>query len=280
MTSGFSRGRFIASSISAFLSFLKESLFSEECASRKGFMQSLDPRIKVFSCLLFILSCLAAVSIAALGALYLLCLLIALASRIDLWFFLKRTWVFIPLFSLFIALPALFSNFTPGDKLFVFGVAGAEFIITSQGVHTAALFVLRVTAMVSFSVLLSITTRHSYLLKALRVFGLPQAFVMVLGISYRYAYLFIEIVENTYLAVRSRVGAVCHYRDGQRIAGWNAASLWIRSCALNEQVYKAMLSRGYCGEVRLMDDFKSGPGDWAWVCFSGAVLLCVILFFR
>ena len=271
------RNNFIERSIVGTLSFLKDSIFAEAYAARKGFLQSLDPRVKTVTVLLFILQILFTGSIVVLGCLYAVSLLLAYASKINLGGFLKRTWVFIPLFSLCIAVPALFSIVTPGQPLAAFKLMGARFIITRQGLFGAGIFVLRVITSVSFAVLLSITTRHFELLKVLRIFKIPQIFVMTLGMCYRYIYLFVEIIENTYLAVKSRVGTSVHYKKGQHIVAWNIACLWQRSYRFNEEVYKAMLSRGYRGEPVVPHDFKAGARDYAWL--SGVTLMLAAIFY-
>ena len=266
---------FIERSITGALSFLKESIFADEYASKHGFLQSLDPRIKVITFLMFILAVLFTKSIVVSLCLYVVCLILAYFSNVNMGFFLKRTWIFMPLFSLFIAIPALFSIFTPGDMIAGFKIFGLNFIITNQGLFGALLFVTRVITSVSFAVLLSITTKHFELLKVLRVFKIPQVFVMILGMCYRYIYLFMEVVENTYLAIKSRVGRKVHYKKGQHMVAWNIASLWYRSYQLNETVYSAMLSRGYNGEPVIVNAFKTRPRDWAWLFF---VILTSITF--
>jgi len=259
------------------LSFLKESIFADDYAVQKGLLQSLDPRIKTVSFLLFLVSVLLAKNISVLLALYGLCLLLTYSSNIRLGFFLKRTLLFIPLFSLVIAVPALFSFFTPGDPLVSVKIAGLNIIITRQGLSGAILFVARVTTAVSFVVLLSITTKHFALLRVLRIFRIPQLFVMTLGMCYRYLYLFVEIVENTYRAMKSRIGTAVHYKKGQNIVAWNIALLWQRSYSLNEQVYNAMISRGYTGEVRLLNDGTVKLRDWIWLV--GVVILFTVMCF-
>ena len=266
---------FIERSIMGALCFLKESVFSDEYASRNGFLQSIDPRIKLITFVFFLLTVLFTHSIIVSLCLYALCLALTYFSKIDLGFFLKRTWIFIPLFSLFIATPALFSVFTPGDAIAAFKILGLKLIITRQGLSGAILFVARVIASVSFAVLLSITTKHFELLKVLRIFKVPQIFVTILGMCYRYIYLFMEVVENTYLAIKSRVGRKVHYKKGQHIVAWNIASLWYRSYQLNEAVYSAMLSRGYNGEPVVLNGFRARPRDWAWLFF---VILTSITF--
>ncbi|MEI6831781.1 MAG: cobalt ECF transporter T component CbiQ [Candidatus Omnitrophota bacterium] len=270
------KNNFIQRTLIGALSFLKDSLFAEEHALKNGFLQSLDPRVKTLTFALFIILVLLSKSINVVLGLYFLCILLASVSKINLGFFLKRTWLFIPLFSLFIALPALFSVFTPGESLFSLQFCSITFVITRPGVFAAILFVLRVATSVSFIVLLSITTKHFELLKVLRIFGIPQIFTMVLGICYRYIYLFIGIIENTYLAIKSRVGNITHYKRGQHIVAWNITSLWLRSYQLNEDVYKAMLSRGYSGEPIVLDSFKTRFKDWLWLVLVIVIIVFVI----
>jgi cobalt/nickel transport system permease protein len=254
---------------------LKESIFAEEYASKPGFLQSLDPRIKVITIFLLIIATVLTKSIAVSCVLYALCLILAYFSQVKISFFLKRTWIFIPLFTLFIAIPALFNIFSPGEALFSLNLIGYKLSITRQGILGATLFVIRVTTSVSFAVLLSLTTRHFDLLKVLRIFGIPQIFVMTLGMCYRYIYLFLEVAENTYLAIKSRVGTRIHYKRGQHMVAWNMASLWLRSYHLNEAVYQAMLSRGYTGEPAVLENFKTRWVDW--VCLFMTSLFFVAL---
>lgn len=268
------RGAFIERSISGAVSFVKEAVFSDEYAMRRGLLQSLDPRVKFVTFAMFLVSVLFAKSTASVTYVYIIALMMARLSNIGLGPFLKRTWVFMPVFAVIIALPALFSVFTPGDALAEFDILGIRLTITSQGLSGAVLFVMRVITSVSLATLLSVTTKHSELLKVLRLFGIPQMFVMIFGMCYRYIYLFAGIVENTFLAVKSRVGYEVHSKKGRHVVAWNMASLWYRSYRLNEEVYSAMLSRGYGGEPVIMNDFKAGMADLAWFC--GVLAACSV----
>jgi cobalt/nickel transport system permease protein len=260
---------FIDRSITGVLSFLKESIFADEYATRQGFLQSLDPRIKVIIFLLFLLATLLTKSIISCLCLYLTCLILAYKSCVNMGFFLKRTWIFIPIFSFFIAIPAIFSIFTPGEVLFLY--------ITRQGLFGAILFVARVITSVSFAVLLTLTTKHFILLKVLRIFKVSPVFVMTLGMCYRYIYLFLEMIQNTYLAIKSRVGIQFNYKKGQQVVAWNISSLWQRSYHFQEEVYKAMLSRGYTGEPVLLDDFKTKPRDWFCLFLTAISFIALLL---
>ena len=248
------KNNFIERSILETLSFFRESVFADEYAARDGFLQSRNARLKTISFLFLLVAVLFARDLYLISAVYLLVLALTVLSRINLWFFLKRTWIFIPLFSLFIVLPALFNFISPGDPVFILPLGQFKLVVTRPGLMAASFFVARVVTSVSITVLLALTTRNNELLKVLRVLRVPQMFVMILGMCYRYIYLFAEVVENTYLAIKSRVGGRVHHRTGRKIVAWSIAGLWQRSYALNTQVYNAMLSRGYRGEPKVLDE--------------------------
>lgn len=271
-------GDFIERSILSALAFLKDATLSEEYANRKGFLQSLDPRLKTISFLALLITTVSLKSPALIGPIYGLCLTLVFFSAIPIGFFLKRTLLFIPFFSLCIVLPNLFSIVTPGEPVWSFHVFGINAIITRQGLEGSILFVVRIATSVSLVVLLSLTTRHTALLKVLRVLGVPQIFVLTVSMCYRYLYLFATMVENIFTAIKSRVGVISHHREGQRLVAWNIANTWNRTTQMSEEVYMAMLSRGYTGEPRLLNEFHSTLKDWA--CLFCSLIICASLLYK
>jgi len=214
------------------------------------------------------LSVLVARSALELCALYCGILALASLSAIGILFFLKRTLVFIPLFSLCIVLPSIFSVVTPGDAVASLSLFGHSLAITKQGLGSASILLMRILDSVSLCVLLAVTTRHHALLKVLRVFGLPQLFVMTMGMTYRYIYLLLDIAQSSLLSVRSRVGYVTSSRAGRKIVGANMGGLWLKSYRLQTQVYDAMLSRGYSGESKVLGGFRARARDFVVLLFS------------
>lgn len=265
---------FIERSLSGALCFFRDSVLSDEYASRAGFLQSLDPRVKTVTFAGFIGAVMFMKDVRLVFLAYLFSLALAAVSRIGFLFFLKRTWIFIPLFSLFIAVPSLFSGFTPGETVAVLPVFGKTLTVTRPGLDGAVLFVARVLASVSLAILLTLTTRASGLFAALRWLGVPQVFVMTLNMCYRYIFLFAGIILDMHRAMKSRTGGKMHYRRGQKIVSWNIANLWVKSVQMNQQVYDAMLSRGYDGEAKVMRGLRTTAVDWWWAGFSAA-LVCV-----
>jgi cobalt ECF transporter T component CbiQ len=250
------------------VALLKQTVANDEMATRKGFLQGIDPRFKLASAAVMLVCILITRNIPGLFAFYGITLALAVVSGVTAGYFLKRTLFFIPLFSLFVVVPVLFSAVTPGTSVFSFRFFGCTLGITGQGIETAVRFFLRVLASVSLAILLVLTTRHHVLLKVLRVFRVPQLFIMILGMTYRYIYLLLDIVQNSFLALKSRVGFISSSGTGRKIIGANMGNLWLNSWSLQTRVYDAMLSRGYTGEPKVMEDFHSRASDFILLAFT------------
>ena len=215
--------KFIERSIASTADFFKEILFSEEIARSKGLMQSLGAKTRIAVLAVLLVSVILAQDLKLLAALYLFSLLLAAFSHIDIIYFIKRVWFFIPLFTLLIAIPAIFT----------------------QSPLTAAVFVLRVVDCVSFVVLITITTRHNELLRSLLSLGIPPIFVSVLDMMYRYVFLFIKIFEEMHLGLKSRLVRRFDAQNARRWISSRMAFLFKRSLKMSEDVYMAMVARGY-----------------------------------
>lgn len=250
------------------ISILKQTVSYDETSARKGFLQRRDPRFKLLAFAVLLAAALCSRSAPTIGAMYVLALALAALSSVGIVFFLKRTLLFVPVFSLFIALPAIFGFVTPGDPVASFSLFRFSASVTKQGLGSAGIFFLRVLSCVSLTILLALTTRRHVLLKTLRVFRVPQLFVMITGMTYRYIYLLLDIAQNMFVAVKSRVGSVRSAKTGRNIVGSNMGHLWLQSYRLQTQVYSAMVSRGYAGEPKVLDEFRAGAGDFAFLFFS------------
>src|SRR5512146_2750369 len=96
---------------------MEQTLFAEAIARQEGLLQALDPRAKLIGALAILLAISFSHNLMVIAVLYLLTLPLALASNVPMGFYLKRVWVFMPFFTGIVALPALFSPFTPGPAL-------------------------------------------------------------------------------------------------------------------------------------------------------------------
>jgi cobalt/nickel transport system permease protein len=264
---------FLTRNIASLTSALESVLINEELSRRRGLAQSLDPRVKLFTLVFLVVIIGLARSIWVLAAIFMLVLALDLSGRIPLGFFLKRVVLFLPLTAI-IALPALF--ITPGEPLWTLG---SRVIITAQGARTAAFLLFRVMDSVSLGVLLILTTPWNRILLALRWFRLPPVLVDILGMTYRYIFLLLHTTNAAFLARRSRLLGSFSSGENRRWLARTLATTLSRTQHLGEEVYLAMLSRGYQGEIFPLDRLRLANKDYIWsacIILIGAALLWTI----
>ncbi|MEN6474459.1 MAG: cobalt ECF transporter T component CbiQ [Syntrophaceae bacterium] len=260
---------------------LRDTLISEAVAKRRGLLQALDPRIKLISILALIVCVSILRSPVTIWGVYGCTLLLAGASCVPLLFFIKRVWLFIPLFSAVIVIPALFNLVTPGEPLCtVFHLARsydygpyhipATITVTRQGVLCAVTFIGRVSASVSLAVLLTLTTLWSTLLQALGVLRVPQIFILILGMAYRYIILLVNTVRDIHIARKSRTVRYGSTTFEQRWVASRMGYVFKKTYTMSQDVHNAMLSRGFSGQAKTLMVFKTHDYDYAW-CFLVAV---------
>lgn len=247
---------------------LEQSLFTEDIARRRGLLQSLDPRVKVVSTILLLIAVSLSRSLTVIVGLYVVTLGLAWLSVVPMGFFVKRVWLFMPFFTGIIAVPAFF--LTPGPTLVQLPWG---WVITRTGAMTALFLLLRVGSSVSLTVLLVLTTPWNSVLKALGVLRVPDVFIVILGMTYRYIYLLLHTVNDMFLSRKSRVLRRMSTAEERRLLAASAGTLLIHSLDLSSEVYLAMQSRGLRGFPRTMDTWKMRLADWAW----GAAMLAVTI---
>jgi cobalt ECF transporter T component CbiQ len=247
---------------------LERSIFAEEISSRSGLLQSLDPRMKLIAILALLIGVSLSHSLIIIAVVYLLATLLAVLSSIPVDFFIKRVWLVLPFFTGLVVLPALF--ITPGPPLIRIPLG---LTITRTGLITVLFLLLRVSTSVSLGLLLILTTSWNAVLSALSVMRIPDVFILILGMTYRYIYLLLHIANDMFLSRQSRVVGRMSGAEERRVVAATTASLLSKSLNMSSQVYLAMQSRGFRGTVVMMKPFKMQPRDWA----LGGVLLSVAL---
>ncbi len=275
--------------IDGIFDFIQEAFISETYAKRNGLLQSLDPRAKLISILAVIFATSTIGDLNVLIFVYLLTLLFAHLSKINVGFFIKRVWLFIPIFAGIIALPMIFNIFLPGQCIFQVAYLGpgahlgpfslpANICITEQGVNMAIIFTMRVATCVSAVVLLFITTPQQVLFKSVRSVGVPKIYVLTLEMAYRYIFLLMDMVREMYVAKKARTIKSRSMFEEQKWVGGRMGYTLIRSIDMSEKVHMAMMSRGFNGDVKVMQHFKMKNRDYfaAAAGLSLSVLLVLI----
>lgn len=253
---------------------MSHSLLAESHAGSPGLLQGLDPRVKLVG-LLFLIG--AAVSVARLGVclgILIAAVGIALASGISLRTLCLRVWVGVLFFTGLIALPALFT--TPGRPMAV--VPMLNWAVSQQGMESAARLVLRAETAATLGILLVLTTPWNHVLKAMRVFRIPVALVVILGMTQRYVLLLLQTATDYFEARRCRLVGKLGSAQRRHLMAATSGELLGKSLQLSEEVYAAMQARGYRGEPCTLDEFCMKRRDWAGlVCFLALALVALWL---
>jgi cobalt/nickel transport system permease protein len=257
-----SRSRFVESTLIGFTRAFARAMISEEAARQPGLLQSLDPRVRVVGLFALVIAVVLARRLAVVLALFLLAIVIARLSGISLSTLAKRVWWVVLVFTGVIALPAIF--FTPGE--IIGSYAGDTIHVTEQGVRTAALLIARVETAVTFTTLLILCTPWVYVLKALRAFRLPPEIILMLTMTHRYIFLLVETASQMFESRKSRTVGRIKGAEQRTMAIGTAGVLLSKTIELSNDVYGAMQSRGFRGEVRIVAEFRMRAVDYAGLC--------------
>ena len=269
------KGRFVERTISGVAGLLRHAMFSDDVAAQRGLLQRLEPRLKLVALLGLLVVTAFVRHIPVLVGLYAMTLALATASKLSLSFFVKRVWLFVPIFTGIVVLPATLNIVTPGAIVVPLGNwFGHQVGLTEQGLTAAGLIVTRVATSISLVVLLTLTTPWSKLLAALRTLHAPRMFVLVLGMAYRYLFQLLDAVTDMYLARKARtVSRDVSVVSGRAFVASSAGALFGKAQALSDEVHMAMVARGYNGDARTVSKVRVRAFDagFALACIAVAV---------
>jgi cobalt/nickel transport system permease protein len=134
-----------------------------------------------------------------------------------------------------------------------------------------------VAASVSFAVLFTLTTKWAEVFSALRSLFVPRVFVVTLGMTYRYLFVFLRLIQDMYRARKSRT---IRPLSPAAERSWTASRIGVtfkKSVDMSEDIYKAMLSRGFHGEFPSLRRFHAAAADYIWLVtvlgFGGILIL-------
>jgi cobalt/nickel transport system permease protein len=270
----FVAGGIAARSASKLHDAARKTFYQDEFASAPGLLQSLDPRAKIIGLGALVVGASSSGRLNCLCGLFLFGVALAIASRIPVPVLATRAWAGVFLITGVLAGPALFT--ISGDTLFRLPLG---LTITSQGLRTAALLLVRIETAATFSALLVLSTPWMHLLKGLRVLRVPVVVVVLLSLTCRYIVLLLQTAQEMFEARESRRVGGLSGKQQRQIAASAGGVLLTKTMWLSEEVYLAMRSRGYRGEVFLLDSFRMRMRDWAAVTVLPAIA-CLPLWFR
>jgi cobalt ECF transporter T component CbiQ len=263
-----SRSHVVGSTLRTLTRALSRALISEHTARQRGLMQALDPRVRVVGVFALVIAVAVAHKIAAVLLLLAAAVLAALASAVSIRTLAVRVWLPVLAFTGVIAVPALF--LTPGAAI------SPSSPITQQGLHTALLLIARVETAVTLTTVLVLTTPWTQILRALRSLYVTKEVVMMLGMAHRYLFLLAETATQMFESRESRRVGLLRGPPRRRLVAETSGVLMSKSLDLSQDIFLAMQSRGYRGEVYVLSDPSMRASDYiALLVFLGVAVLAI-----
>ena len=280
---------FVDKGLNNIAGMIKAGYIQWETASAKGFLQKYDARTKVFLLLFFIGIISFKQTIHAQIAIGTFIFAFAAVSRVNVADFYKKVLFFGFVFGFLIALPASLNTITRGEiilrllelpKPYDFWCyhIPQQIGITRQGIDSVMMLTFRVVNSVALSLLVIYTTPFHEVVKALKLLRVPDLFLMVLTLTYKYIFIFARTVEDMYLAKKSRLAGRTSGADGRDWVAGRMAFIFRKTQLRCEEVFKAMLGRGFSDDIRFYGYRLFKTRDWVFTVFvlfagTGIILL-------
>jgi cobalt/nickel transport system permease protein len=265
---------YIDKGIESFAGILKEGYDQWESASGKGFFFELDTRIKVVFWLFFILVVSLKKEILPELGVFCTVFVILVLSRANLVTFYRKVFVLGFFFGFLISFPSSLNLITHGNviltvitlpKAYDFWLYHIPRVIgfTSEGVSVVSILTLRVVNSLSLSFLILYTTPFPEIIKALKVLKVPDAFLIIISLTYKYIFIFARIVTDMHLAKKSRLAGALKSAEARNWIAGRIAVIFKKTQLKCDDVFKAMIGRGFSGEIKLYQYQKITGRDWA-----------------
>lgn len=264
---------FLEKGIDRLAEMIKTAYSQWEFSSRDGLFQKIDARIKVLFLIFFVIIVSLKKDIGSEVLIGIFILSLMLISRLDVLRLYKRILFFGLIFGSLVALPSVFNLFREGEVLFTLLRLSRPYEfwiysipqgigITKEGLYGMVMLTLRVINSLSITFLLLYTTPFPEIIKAFKVFRVPDSFLIIITLTYKYLFLFAKTVEDMHLAKKSRLLKELHHREARRWIAGRVAFIFRKTRLRAEEVFKAMLCRGFSDSIKIYETAKLGQRDW------------------
>ncbi|MBF0509881.1 MAG: cobalt ECF transporter T component CbiQ [Deltaproteobacteria bacterium] len=242
-------------------------LFSDIFAARDNVLTRIDPRPKLVLALAAIMVVVVSRRMIIPGVTAVSCLLVMVGLRIPLKLILRRLVAPLSIVLVIVALHVLLVGHTPLGAVTVFKW---RVVAYAEGLDKGLLLGLRVLGAVSVMLLLSSVTPAHRIFHALRFFHIPEEWVEVALLVYRYTFTLVGQTSDVAAAQKVRLG-YSSFRRAMASIGLLAGTVMARSMDQAFRTHEAMVLRGYEGRIF----FSNLPA----LTFGDRLLMCLGLCF-
>ncbi len=244
-----------------------------EFSSQNGLFQKIDARVKLLFLLFFILIVSLKRDALPEACIWFFVFVLTLLSRLNIPRVYKRILFFGFIFGFLIALPAAFNVITKGEiilpivklprnySFWIYHIP-AGIGITREGIHAVAMLTLRVINSLSLSFLVLYTTPFQEIIRALKVLKVPDSFLIIITLCYKYIFIFSKTIEDMHLAKKNRIVRELRHTEAREWIAGRMAFIFRKAQLRCEEVFKAMVGRGFSDSIKFYGFRKMRMTDW------------------
>lgn len=215
-------------------------------SSRKNtWLHKWEPRTKVISCIIMILGLTSLKTPGLLMVSYLILMMLLLGMGMSPGTILKRTSYTLP-FIIFMGLPILLGGGLPPSK---------------DRVTLVLLLIFKALNALYIMFIMFFSQPATDLLNSLAYMKLPNIFISIIFLAWRYLFLLGEKFSKTYKALLSRLFQPRIKKASLKIYGQIMGGMVIKSLDSSDKVYRAMISRGFNGRIPISKPKKVQLSD-------------------
>lgn len=235
----------------------------QEYSGAENFVNRTNPSVKLFALVYLVVIVSLVNDVIAQAFFSLLPFIVILFTKIGVYKFYKRIFLLSFFFGFLVAIPASLNIVTKGKIIFeiislqepvnfwIYHIP-ANIGLTVEGCKIVLLLFLRVFNSISISLLIIYTTPFHELIKSLKIIKVPNSFLMIIMLTYKYIFIMTKTIEDTYSAIRSRLIGGVKNKVLRNIVSGRVYFIYKKSVINYETTYFAMLSRGYQGDVKIV----------------------------
>jgi len=255
-------------------------------SSQNGLFQRIDARVKVLFLLFFIVIVSLKRDVLSETCIWTFVFVLTLFSRLSILKVYRRVLLLGFVFGFLVALPSAFNVITRGEiiypivrlpKSYNFWIyhVPADIGLTREGIGGVVMLTLRVINSLSLSFLVLYTTPFHDVMRALKVLKVPDSFLIIITLCYKYIFIFSKTVEDMYLAKKSRIARELNRAEAREWTVGRMAFIFKKSRLRCEEVFKAMIGRGFSDSIKFYGFGKMRMADW----YAATLLFFSAIFF-
>jgi cobalt/nickel transport system permease protein len=161
------------------------------------------------------------------------------------------------------------------NLIFGFNVLNIKLGCTTESFEAATTLFLKSLASVSCLYFLTLSTPVFEVLTVLKKLKVPKLFIELMGLIYRFIFVLLDTVNMIYTSQNSRLG-YSTLRLGYNSLAKLISSLFISSYKRSQDIYTAMESRCYDGDIDLIEEnYQSSAKNILLIVFTEITLLII-----